>query len=89
VTGEIGCSNYAAMTFREVMLVIQGYSDRMVHDYKNTRLIMYMMARMWGDPKKAPATPEELWKLPGDEPTGPSEDDIAEMFRKLRSKDSQ
>ena len=50
---------------------------------------MYMMARMWGDPKKAPATPEDLWKLPGDEPTGPTEDDIAEMFRKLRSKDSQ
>ena len=71
------------------MLIVRGYEDRMVHDYKNTRLLMYMMARMWGDPKKAPATPEDLWKLPGDEPTGPSERDIAEMFRKLRSKDSE
>jgi hypothetical protein len=71
------------------MLIVRGYEDRMVHDYKNTRLLMYMMARMWGDPKKAPATPEDLWKLPGDEPTGPSESDIANMFRKLRSKDSE
>jgi len=86
VTGEIGRTDYPSLTFREVMLIVRGYEDRMVHDYKNTRLLMYMMARMWGDPKKAPATPEDLWKLPGDEPTGPSEQDIAEMFRKLRAK---
>jgi hypothetical protein len=86
VTGEIGRTDYPSLTFREVMLIVRGYEDRMVHDYKNTRLLMYMMARMWGDPKKAPATPEDLWKLPGDEPTGPSQQDIAEMFRKLRAK---
>lgn len=89
MTGEIGRTDYPSLTFREVMLIIRGYEERMVHDYKNTRLLMYMMARMWGDPKKAPATPEDLWKLPGDEPTGPSEQDIAEMFRKLRAKDSE
>jgi hypothetical protein len=48
---------------------------------------MFMMAKMWGDPKKVPGSPEELWKLPGDAATGPTEADIAEMFRKLRSKE--
>ena len=47
---------------------------------------MYMMAKMWGDPKKVPATPEELWELPGDERKGYTEQDIADIFRNLRSK---
>lgn len=76
------------MTFRDVVLVIEGYASKMMHNYRNTRLVMFMMAKMWGDPKKSPASPEEFWKLPGDDETGPTEDDIAQMFRNLRTKES-
>ena len=48
---------------------------------------MFMMAKMLGDPKKVPDSPEALWRLPGDADTGVTEADIAEMFRKLRSKE--
>ena len=68
-------------------LIIEGYQERLIHDYRNTRLLMYMMAKMWGDPKKVPDSPEALWRLPGDADTGVTEADIAEMFRKLRSKE--
>jgi hypothetical protein len=68
-------------------LLIEGYNNRIVHDYRNTRLIMYMMARMWGDPNKSPRTPEDLWELPGDEKKGQmSESEIAEMFKSLKQK---
>lgn len=46
---------------------------------------MFMMAKMWGDPKKSPKTPEDLWQLPGDEVKGQmNEDDIAAIFEKLK-----
>jgi hypothetical protein len=73
------------MTFREVSLVISGYADRVVNQYRQTRLLMFMMAKMWGDPKKSPKTPEDLWQLPGDEVKGQmNEDEIAAIFDKLR-----
>jgi XTP/dITP diphosphohydrolase len=55
---------------------------------KNTRLVMYMMARMWGDPKKSPKTPEELWALPGDDVKNAqmSENEIGQLFAKLKEK---
>jgi hypothetical protein len=73
------------MTFREVSLIISGYADRVVNQYRQTRLLMFMMAKMWGDPKKSPKTPEDLWQLPGDEVKGQmNEDEIAAIFEKLR-----
>jgi hypothetical protein len=73
------------MTFREVSLIISGYADRVVNQYRQTRLLMFMMAKMWGDPKKSPKTPEDLWQLPGDEVKGQmNEDDIAAIFEKLK-----
>jgi len=76
------------LTFAEVLLLIEGYNNRIVHDYRNTRLIMYMMARMWGDPNKSPRTPEDLWQLPGDDVKSSqmSESEIAEMFKSLKQK---
>jgi hypothetical protein len=71
-----------------VSLIIEGYSERLIHDYRNTRLIMYMMAKMWGDPKKSPRTPEDLWELPGDKKKGQlNADEIADIFEKLKQKD--
>ena len=73
------------MTFREVSLIISGYTDRVVNQYRQTRLLMFMMAKMWGDPKKSPKTPEDLWQLPGDEAKGQmNEDEIAAIFEKLK-----
>ena len=73
------------MTFREVSLIISGYTDRVVNQYRQTRLLMFMMAKMWGDPKKSPKTPEDLWQLPGDEVKEQmNEDEIAAIFEKLK-----
>jgi hypothetical protein len=80
-------ADYDAMTFSEVLLVMKGYNERLLGQYRQTRLLMFMMARMWGDPKKGVKTPEELWPLPGDEVGRITEDDIAKMFDKLKKKD--
>lgn len=80
--------NYDAMTFAEAMLIVQGYNDRIIFQYKQTRLLMFMMAKMWGDAKKSPKSPEDLWPLPGDKVTKQMDnDEIAEMFRKLKEKE--
>lgn len=63
---------------------MQGYQDRMLHDYRNTRLLMFMMLRLWGDPKKLPDSPEEMWRLPGEEAVGMTTEDIDAIFAKLR-----
>ena len=73
------------MTFGEAVLLMRGYNDRLIGQYKQTRLLMFMMAKMLGDPKKTPATPEQLWPLPGDTQAGQmSENEIAAMFEKLK-----
>lgn len=86
MSGEIGRQDYDALTMREVVLVMQGYADRQIHDYRNTRMVMYMMARLHADPKRAPKSPEDLWQLPGDEPGQLSEDYLKGLFDDLRKK---
>lgn len=78
------------MTLVEVLLLIKGYNERLIGQYRQTRLLMFMMSRMWGDPKKGPKSPEELWPLPGDSETssGMSKDEIAELFERLKNKDN-
>lgn len=87
MTGEIGVGDYDSMTFSEVMLVLKGYNDRLLNDYRQTRLLMFMMARMWGDPKKGVKSPEELWPLPGDVQKTMNKEDIAELFDRLKKTD--
>ena len=87
VTGEIGIQDYDALTLRETMLIIEGYQERILQGYRQTRLLMFMMVRLWGDPKKAPDHPEDLWRLPGEEDQRMSEADIAAIFAKLRAKE--
>lgn len=69
-----------------MQLIVQGYGERVINEYRQTRLLMFMMARMWGDPKKPVKSPEALWPLPGDdEGSGKmSEDEIAALFDKLK-----
>lgn len=64
--------------------MIKGYQDKKVDTYKQTRLLMFTMVRLMGDPKSAPKTPEALWELPGDEAKqGMSDEEMREIFKRL------
>jgi hypothetical protein len=65
--------------------MIRGSESRKVDTYKQTRLLMFTMVRLMGDPKTAPKTPEALWQLPGDEESGNvmNEDEMREIFKRL------
>lgn len=62
----------------------KGYENKKVDNYRQTRLLMFTMVRLMGDPKTAPKTPEALWELPGDEVTGSmTDDEMREIFKRL------
>ena len=63
--------------------MLNGYQDKQVDTYRQTRLLMFTMVRLMGDPKTAPKSPEALWQLPGDEKQGMSEEDMREIFKRL------
>lgn len=85
VVGEIGVTNYNELTFVDVMQIIEGYNDRVIQSYKQTRLLMFTMARLLGDSKKVPSTVEEFWTLPGDEVSATaSEDQMKAIFDNLK-----
>jgi len=65
--------------------MIRGSENRKVDTYKQTRLLMFTMVRLMGDPKTAPKTPEQLWELPGDDDDNKaiSDDEIKEIFKRL------
>jgi len=65
--------------------MIRGSESRKVDTYKQTRLLMFTMVRLMGDPKTAPKTPEALWQLPGDDENGQlmSDDEMREIFKRL------
>jgi len=64
--------------------MIKGFEDRKVDTYKQTRLLMFTMVRLMGDPKTAPKTPEQLWELPGDEDlTKIDEEEYKKIFKRL------
>jgi hypothetical protein len=67
------------------MQIIEGYNDRVIQSYKQTRLLMFTMARLLGDAKKVPSTVEEFWTLPGDEVSATaSEDQMKAIFDNLK-----
>jgi len=65
--------------------MIRGNERKKIDAYKQTRLLMFTMVRLMGDPKTAPKTPEALWELPGDEhiENVMSEDEMREIFKRL------
>jgi hypothetical protein len=65
--------------------MIKGHQEKKIDTYKQTRLLMYTMVRLMGDPKTAPKSPEALWELPGDDANEKaiSDDDIKEIFKRL------
>lgn len=64
--------------------MMKGHEAKKVDTYKQTRLLMFTMVRLMGDPKSAPKTPEQLWQLPGDDAQGVSEEEMREMFKRLK-----
>ena len=64
--------------------MIKGHEARRIDDYKQTRLLMFTMVRLMGDPKSAPKTPEQMWELPGDENVGKiDEEEYRQIFKRL------
>ena len=60
-----------------------GYQEKKVDAYRQTRLLMFTMVRLMGDPKTAPKTPEALWQLPGDEEQKHTDEEYREIFNRL------
>jgi len=72
------------MSPRHFSLMIKGHQDKKVDSYKQTRLLMFTMVRLMGDPKSAPKTPEALWELPGDDkPNQINDEEYREIFKRL------
>lgn len=66
--------------------MIRGFEDKKVDEYKQTRLLMFTMVRLMGDPKTSPKTPEQLWQLPGDENvTEIDKEEYRQIFKRLRN----
>lgn len=64
--------------------MIKGHEARRIDDYKQTRMLMFTMVRLMGDPKTAPKTPEQLWELPGDEQVQKiDEEEYKQIFKRL------
>jgi hypothetical protein len=71
------------MSARHYFLMMTGYQEKKVDTYRQTRLLMFTMVRLMGDPKTAPKTPEALWELPGDEKEKPKDEEYREIFNRL------
>lgn len=63
--------------------MMTGYQEKKVDGYRQTRLLMFTMVRLMGDPKTAPKTPEALWELPGDEKEKPKDEEYRQIFNRL------
>ena len=64
--------------------MFKGHEGKRIDEYKQTRMLMFTMVRLMGDPKTAPKTPEALWQLPGDEEVGKiDEEEYREIFKRL------
>ena len=78
-------NDYYSMSPKNFSLMAKGFEDKKVDSYRQTRLLMFTMVRLMGDPKTAPKTQEALWKLPGDDEmkNGVSDDEMREIFKRL------
>lgn len=64
--------------------MFKGHESKRIDEYKQTRMLMFTMVRLMGDPKTAPKTPEALWQLPGDEEVSKiDEEEYREIFKRL------
>lgn len=59
---------------KQFFLTVEGFQEKQIDSYKQTRLIMFTLVSLLGDQKNKPKTPEALWELPGDEVKAQSTD---------------
>lgn len=71
------------MSPRHFSLMLNGFKQKKIDQYKQTRLLMFTMVKLMGDPKTSPKTPEILWPLPGDEDPKVDEQEYREIFKRL------
>lgn len=78
-------NDFYSMSPRHFSLMIKGHQEKKIDNYRQTRLLMFTMVKLHGDPKTSPKSPEGLWELPGDESNqiGLKDDDIKEIFKRL------
>lgn len=78
-------NDFYSMSPYHFSLMIKGHQEKKVDLYRQTRLLMFTMVRLQGDPKTSPKTPEALWELPGDDVNdiGLNDDDIKDLFKRL------
>ena len=74
---------FYAMSPRHFSFMLNGYQDKQIDTYRQTRLLMFTMVRLMGDPKSAPKSPEAMWELPGDEKQGMTDEDMRELFKRF------
>jgi hypothetical protein len=53
------------MSLSSLLLAHDAYVEKEIADWNKTRHLMYVMVKLWGDPKKSMSM-EELMPLPGD-----------------------
>jgi hypothetical protein len=64
--------------------MLNGYQRKKVDGYKQTRLLMFTMVKLMGDPKSSIKNPEDLWELPGDQDMNKiDEEQYREIFKRL------
>jgi hypothetical protein len=78
-------NDFYSMSPYHFSLMIKGHQEKKIDAYRQTRLLMFTMVRLHGDPKTSPKSPEALWELPGDdiEARGLNDEDIKEIFKRL------
>jgi hypothetical protein len=74
---------FYAISPRDFELMAQGFKNGRVDQYRQTRNIMFTMAKLWGSKINTPA---ELWELPGDRDVleGKSDDELKKLFEWLK-----
>lgn len=77
-------NDFFSMSPRHFSLMLNGFKQKKIDDYKQTRLLMFTMVKLMGDPKSSPKTPEALWPLPGDNDGSFDEQEYREIFKRLR-----
>ncbi len=85
--GKLGwtAEQYYGTTVADVILALRAYNEKSTDEWRRTRLLMFTMARLWGDPKKPIHSPEDLMQLPGDELASDiDEEEALKILRRMR-----
>jgi len=72
------------MSPRHFSLMLNGFKQKKIDQYKQTRMLMFTMVKLMGDPKTSPKSPEALWSLPGDKNANIDEEEYREIFKRFK-----